>query len=123
METTTLVRFDQNEDASFYLCRQCKTHVALQQELLHKIVHNHHGLFNNMVNVALGQNYAVVTDQITATASCINCNSNFGAKFISLKFETPAIKAGRFMIDMTNLLLWKGNRLVYAHTEEPVQNA
>ncbi|KAG6435613.1 hypothetical protein SASPL_100487 [Salvia splendens] len=75
--TTFLVRYKQNQNTSFYLCRHCQTHLALHQELLHKYAANQHALFQNLVNVGLGANYKII--------SCI---------------ETSAIKAGRFMIDM-----------------------
>ncbi|GFQ06544.1 palmitoyl-protein thioesterase 1 [Phtheirospermum japonicum] len=52
------------------------------------------------VNVALGENYNMLTCQVAAIASCINCNSEFGAKFVALQLETGAIRNGRFMIDM-----------------------
>ncbi|XP_047983139.1 uncharacterized protein LOC125223869 isoform X2 [Salvia hispanica] len=98
--TTFLVRYKQNQNTSFYLCRHCQTHLALHHELLHKYAANQHALFQNLVNVGLGANY----------------------KIISLSIETSAIKAGRFMIDMTKLLFWKGNQMLCADTEQPVQD-
>ncbi|KAI3444778.1 hypothetical protein Pfo_001443 [Paulownia fortunei] len=125
MEKPSLVSYEQNETTSFYLCRQCRSHLALHQELLHKYVETKHGLFRDLVNVAVGANYPIVTGQTAAPVSCINCDNNLGAKFIALQIETSAIRAGRFMIDMQakKLLFWKGNQMVYADTEEPVQNA
>ncbi|KAL1543333.1 protein yippee-like-protein isoform X2 [Salvia divinorum] len=98
--TTFLVRYEQSQNTSFYLCRHCQTHLALHQELLHKYAANQHALFQNLVNVGLGANYQIVSGQTGAPVSCINCGSNLGSKFVSLSIETSAIKAGRFMIDM-----------------------
>ncbi|XP_057808365.1 uncharacterized protein LOC131022842 isoform X2 [Salvia miltiorrhiza] len=122
--TTFLVRYEQNQNTSFYLCRHCQTHLALHQELLHKYAANQqHALFRDLVNVGLGANYQIVTGQTGAPVCCINCGSNLGSKFVSLNIETSAIKVGRFMIDMTKLFVWKGNQMLYADTEQPVQNA
>ncbi|XP_057808363.1 protein yippee-like At3g55890 isoform X1 [Salvia miltiorrhiza] len=91
--TTFLVRYEQNQNTSFYLCRHCQTHLALHQELLHKYAANQqHALFRDLVNVGLGANYQIVTGQTGAPVCCINCGSNLGSKFVSLNIETSAIK-------------------------------
>ncbi|XP_042038354.1 uncharacterized protein LOC121784251 isoform X3 [Salvia splendens] len=144
--TKFLVHYEKNQNTSFYLCRHCQTHLALHQELLHKYAANKHALFQDLVNVGLGANYQIVSGQTGAPVSCINCGSNLGSKFVrkssynlkiyslyicslalifflqvSLSIETSAIKAGRFMIDMTKLFFWKGNQMLCADTEQPVQ--
>lgn len=37
MAQPEIVSYEQNENTSFYLCRGCRTHIALRQELIYKV--------------------------------------------------------------------------------------
>ena len=37
MESRFLTEFDQTLDSQFYLCRSCKTHIAVREDYLYKV--------------------------------------------------------------------------------------
>ncbi|PSS33598.1 Protein yippee-like [Actinidia chinensis var. chinensis] len=120
-----MIEFDQTPDVHFFLCCECRTHIALNQELLFTVIENDFGIFRNTVNVDVEDDprrHSIVGIRTAADASCTRCSQLLGFKLIVIPDENMVIQAGRFILDLTRLLLWNGSRILYAHDHSPVED-
>ncbi|XP_057484396.1 protein yippee-like At4g27745 [Actinidia eriantha] len=120
-----MIEFDQTPDVRFFLCRECRTHIALTQELLLTVLEYDLGIFRNTVNVDVEgdpRRHRILDTRTAADASCIRCSKLLGFKFVVIPDETMFVQAGRFILDLRRLLLWDGSQILYAHNHSPVED-
>ncbi|KAA8549238.1 hypothetical protein F0562_000922 [Nyssa sinensis] len=125
MGRRSLIEYDQTPDVHFFLCRQCRAHIALTQEFFFTDIMMNAGIFKNVVNVQVdGQahNRTEGPNQV-ANAHCNRCNRLLGWKFVEVRNNTIIVKPGRFLLHLNKLLLWDGNQMLYSDTHQPVEIA
>ncbi|CAH9061310.1 unnamed protein product [Cuscuta europaea] len=102
-------------EGNFYGCKYCKTHLALEDDVLSKSFHCSHGkayLFDKVVNVTSGEREErmMLTGVHTVVdIFCVGCGSLLGWKY-ELAHEKPQkYKEGRFILERYMILGPGGN--------------
>jgi len=96
--------------ARVYCCSNCKSHLALHDEIISKAFQGRHGrayLFNKCVNVAVGpkEERVLITGLHTvADIYCIECQTVIGWKYEEAFEESQKYKIGKFIIEKAKML-------------------
>ncbi|XP_057484390.1 uncharacterized protein LOC130770810 isoform X3 [Actinidia eriantha] len=93
-----MIEFDQTPDVHFFLCRECRTHIALTQELLFTEAMHDEAIFRNTVNVEVEEHHRTVGIYMVADARCNRCMELLGLKFVLVPGDHNVFRAGRFLI-------------------------
>ncbi|PSR90045.1 Protein yippee-like [Actinidia chinensis var. chinensis] len=108
-----MIEFDKNPDVHFFLCRQCRAHIALDEEHLLIDVMNVGVIFSNAVNVEVEDNprrHIIAGICTAAEARCSRCMLHLGWKFVRVPDEHFVFQAGRFLLYLECLMLWNGSK-------------
>ncbi|GFS37907.1 hypothetical protein Acr_00g0054760 [Actinidia rufa] len=121
-----MIEYDQTPDVQFYLCRQCRAHMALTQDYVITDIMIEAGIFRNAVNVHVEDDptrYRMDGHRTVANVYCERCRTVLGWKFVEVPDETILVKPGRFLLYLNKLLLWDGSQILEADNRDPVENA
>ncbi|KMT02996.1 hypothetical protein BVRB_8g195630 isoform A [Beta vulgaris subsp. vulgaris] len=98
-----------------YSCRHCDTHLGIADDIISKSFHCRHGrayLFNNVVNITLGEK----EDRVMMTGLhtvvdifCVGCGSNVGWKYEVADEMSQKYKEGKFILERFKVLGPTGN--------------
>ncbi|XP_042039441.1 protein yippee-like isoform X1 [Salvia splendens] len=92
-------------DGSMYICKHCKTHLALLEDIVSKSFHCRHGkayLFNKVVNVSVGEqeDRMMMTGMHTVVdIFCVGCGSIVGWKYEAAHEESQEYKVGKYILE------------------------
>ncbi|XP_057497208.1 uncharacterized protein LOC130781856 [Actinidia eriantha] len=121
-----MIEYAQTPETRFFLCRQCRAHIALTQNYLSMDSVIGAGIFSNAVNVHVGNDpthYRMYGIRTVADAYCDRCNMFLGWKQLVEPDIGIIVQPGRLILFLNKLLLWDGIRIVYAtNTQTPVDN-
>ncbi|XP_057484393.1 uncharacterized protein LOC130770812 [Actinidia eriantha] len=120
-----MIEYNRSPNARFFLCRQCRAHIALAHEHVHTIIDTDFVIFRNIVNVDVvddPRRHSIIGMRTAADACCTQCSRLLGLKWIVVPDENMVIQAGRFTLDLRRLLYWDGSRILYAHNRSPVED-
>ncbi|XP_057484387.1 protein yippee-like At3g08990 isoform X2 [Actinidia eriantha] len=120
-----MIEFPQTPNVHFFLCRQCRAHISLIHDYVHTDVKTDSGIFRYIINVDVEddpRNHRIFGMRTTADASCTRCGTHLGFKWLVVPDANMVVQAGRFLLSLRKLLLWDGNRILYAHTRSPVED-
>ncbi|XP_028056312.1 protein yippee-like F37A8.5 isoform X3 [Camellia sinensis] len=113
---TRMVTFHQIPNARFFLCRQCNTHIALNEDFMIRIpdIMINAGIFEEVVNVDVAgkAHYRMQCTDTVADVNCSGCRKLLGWKYIEVpKEEAIFLKAGTFLLHLNMLLKWNGTNM------------
>ncbi|CAL5388619.1 unnamed protein product [Camellia sinensis] len=108
----------QDPDDIFYLCRQCRTHLALTEEFVSKDIVMEAAILENVKNVDVAgpEHYRMERANTVADVNCTGCRSLLGWKFVEVPEENDVVMTGRFLLYLNKLLKWDGKTIRYADT-------
>ncbi|XP_057483591.1 uncharacterized protein LOC130770244 [Actinidia eriantha] len=90
-----MIEYDQAPTVHFFLCRQCRAHIALTQEHVHTDIELEAGIFRNTVNVDVEDDplrYRIVGLRTAADASCTRCSTHLGFKWVVVPDESMVVQ-------------------------------
>ncbi|XP_022978314.1 protein yippee-like [Cucurbita maxima] len=108
-------------EGNFYSCKHCKTHLALQKDIISRTFHCRHGkayLFNNIVNVTVGEleKRMLITGLHTVVdIFCVGCGSILGWKYEIAHDKSQKYKEGKYILEMLKVLGPDGNSYLASH--------
>ncbi|WOL16535.1 protein yippee-like isoform X4 [Canna indica] len=111
-------------EGKFYSCIYCQTHLARYEDIISKSFHCKHGkayLFNNVVNVAVGdkEDRMMMTGLHTVTDTfCIGCGSVVGWKYDIAYEKNQKYKEGKVVLARFKLIGPDGS--IYCVTNDVV---
>ncbi|KAI7983195.1 Protein yippee-like CG15309 [Camellia lanceoleosa] len=79
--------------------------------------------FHVNVDVAGPAHFRIDHGNTVADVNCHCCKTPFGWKYVVVPEETIILKTGSFLLHLNKLLMWDGKNMLYADTNEPVENA
>ncbi|XP_038883190.1 protein yippee-like [Benincasa hispida] len=108
-------------EGNCYSCKHCKTHLALSKDIISRTFHCRHGrayLFNNVVNVTVGEQEErmMITGLHTVVdIFCVGCGSILGWKYEVAYDKSQKYKEGKYILEMFKVLGPDGNSYLASH--------
>ncbi|KAI3466093.1 hypothetical protein Pfo_022756 [Paulownia fortunei] len=93
-----------------YICKSCKTHLALADELVSRAFHCRRGkayLFNNVVNITVGpheERMMISGMHTVADVFCCCCGQIVGWKYVAAHEKSQKCKEGKFALERGRIM-------------------
>ncbi|XP_057480317.1 uncharacterized protein LOC130767467 [Actinidia eriantha] len=129
-----MIEFAQTPDVHFFLCRQCRAHIALTQDLVFMDMRMGAYFLRSAVNVHVGDDpmdYKTLGDCTIADAYCHRCKIQLGWMFAGVPEFVQVgvldfniiVRVGNVLLYPRKLLYWDGSQILYAYTHQPVEDS
>ncbi|XP_057484385.1 uncharacterized protein LOC130770808 isoform X1 [Actinidia eriantha] len=121
-----MIEYDQTPYVHFFLCRQCRAHIALAGEHVFTDIMIDVAVFRNTVNVDIEddpRHYKMSGNRTVADASCTRCMMVLGFKFVEVPDADAIVQVRRFLLYLKKLLVWDGSQILYAHNSCPIEQS